>query len=453
MLNSFKLKLSLFLFKGHKRTILAKKNIATSFLIKGGSILVGLLLIPITINYVNPTQYGIWLTLSSIISWFSFFDIGIGNGLKNKLAETNALDQNEEGQVYVSTTYAILTIISLIVLLLFLCVNPHINWGSILKTTNYTGQSLNHVALAVVGFFCASFVIQLINVILTANHRSSTSSLIGLIGSFFSLILVFVLTKYAEASLIKLVLVLAGIPLLIQLISTIWLFKTSLSSLAPKYKLIDFKYAKDLLRIGGVFFIIQIGALVLFQTDNIVIVQLFGPKEVTVFNIAYKLFSVIIMVFTIIMTPFWSAYTDAFAKKDFIWINETFSKIKKYWFFMSIFSALLFFASPLIFKIWLKESVLISNNLSLAMSIYVMGYCWMMLHCFLLNGIGKIRLQLYLYIGSTILNIPIAIILGKEFGIVGVIFSNVLCFLVMGAALSIQCKKILNNTAIGIWNK
>jgi len=453
MIKKIELKFNSFFTEGHSRTLLAKKNIAISFLIKGGSIIIGLLLVPMTINYVNPTQYGIWLTLSSIISWFNFFDIGLGNGLKNKLAETNALGQNEKGQIFVSTTYAILTIISIVVFLLFFCINPFLNWAGILNSTNYTGQSLNLVALTIVGFFCVSFVIQLINTILTANHKPAKSSQIGLIGSFLSLIIIYILTVKTEASLIKLVLVLAGIPLLVQVIATFWLFRTSLSSLSPKYKLINFKYAKELLSVGGVFFIIQIGALVLFQTDNIVITQLFGPKEVTTFNIAYKLFSVIIMIITIIMTPFWSAYTEAYAKNDLVWIKEIFLKMKKYWLFLCFFSILLFCVSPIIFEIWLNGSVKIALSISLAMSIYVIGYCWMMIHCFLLNGIGKIRLQLYLYIGSTILNIPIAIMLGKEYGIVGVISSNIICFLIMGTFLSIQCKKIINKTATGIWNQ
>jgi O-antigen/teichoic acid export membrane protein len=65
--------------KGQSRSIDAKKNIVTSFVIKGINVLINLALVPLTIKYVNSTQYGIWLTLSSIITWFSFFDIGFGN--------------------------------------------------------------------------------------------------------------------------------------------------------------------------------------------------------------------------------------------------------------------------------------------------------------------------------------------------------------------------------------
>ncbi len=84
-----------FLNKGHIRSIGAKKNIFASFVIKGSSIIVGLFLVPLTINYLSPTKYGIWITLSSIIGWFSFFDIGLGNGLRNKFTEAVSNGKHE----------------------------------------------------------------------------------------------------------------------------------------------------------------------------------------------------------------------------------------------------------------------------------------------------------------------------------------------------------------------
>ena len=60
---------------GHQRSVKAKKNILATFIFKGCSIAISLILVPLTINYINPTQYGIWITLSSIVGWFAFFDI------------------------------------------------------------------------------------------------------------------------------------------------------------------------------------------------------------------------------------------------------------------------------------------------------------------------------------------------------------------------------------------
>ena len=69
-----------FFTEGHERSIKAKKNIAASFLLKGVSISVSYLLVPLTIHYLNPTKYGIWITLTSSIGWVAFFDIGLGKG-------------------------------------------------------------------------------------------------------------------------------------------------------------------------------------------------------------------------------------------------------------------------------------------------------------------------------------------------------------------------------------
>ena len=56
---------------GNSRSIIVKKNIIASFFLKCISILVSLQVVPLTITYINPTKYGIWLTLSSIIAWLS----------------------------------------------------------------------------------------------------------------------------------------------------------------------------------------------------------------------------------------------------------------------------------------------------------------------------------------------------------------------------------------------
>lgn len=78
------------LSSGDERTIKVKKNILASVLIKGVDFLVYLLLVPVTLGYLNQYEYGIWLTLSSILMWINSFDIGLGNGLRNKLSEALA---------------------------------------------------------------------------------------------------------------------------------------------------------------------------------------------------------------------------------------------------------------------------------------------------------------------------------------------------------------------------
>ena len=97
--------------KGSERSVNIKKNILLLLTIRGCSIVTSFVSLPLTLHYINPTRYGIWLTLSSVIGWFSFFDIGFGNGLRNRFAESVAKGQHELARIYVSTTYAMLSII------------------------------------------------------------------------------------------------------------------------------------------------------------------------------------------------------------------------------------------------------------------------------------------------------------------------------------------------------
>jgi O-antigen/teichoic acid export membrane protein len=439
--------------KGHERSVKAKKNILASFLIKGLSISISLVLVPLTINYVNPSRYGIWLTLSSIVGWFNFFDIGLGNGLRNNFTEAVAKGEEELARIYVSTTYAILSIIITVVLGLFFCINPFINWAKVLNTTPEMAGELSILAGIVFAFFCLRFIFQLLTTILTANQEPAKASLFDFLGSLLSLIIIFILTKTTSGNLIYLATALSFTPVLVLIASSLWFYTHNYRRFAPSFKYVKFRYARNLMSLGIKFFIIQMAALVLFNTSNIIVTQLFGPEEVTTFNVAYKLFSVIIMIFSIIATPLWSAFTDAYAKSDFDWIKETMSKMKKIWLLLIIFTIVILFISPWIFKIWVGDSVSIPFALSIAMSSYVIVYIWQTIHVFLLNGIGKIRLQLYLVMFSGVINIPLAIFLGKRLGLVGITVTSTILFIFMGIIFSIQTKKILNKTAVNIWNK
>lgn len=442
-----------FFKKGHERSVKVKKNILASLIIRGFSIAISLVLVPLTINYVDPNRYGIWLTLSSMVGWFSFFDIGFGNGLRNKFAEALAKGEHVLARVYVSTTYAILSIIIGIVLILFLSVNPFLNWAFILNTKSEMSGELSTLALIVFVFFCLKFIFQLITTVLTANQEPAKASLFDLLGSLVSLILIFILTKTTHGNLIYLGIVLSFIPVLVLIASSLWFYSRSYKIYAPSFKFVKFSYARNLTSLGLIFFIIQIGAMVLYNTNNIIITQLFGPKEVTVFNVTFKLFSVVTMIFSIIAGPLWSAYTDAYVRNDFDWIKGTLSKMKIIWVLLLFFSIFILVFSNVIFKYWIGNSVIVPFSLSIAMCIYVIVYLWQTIHVYLLSGIGKIRLQLYLVIISGIINIPLAIFMGKRFGLIGITLISTLLSVIMGIVFSIQVQKILNNSATGIWNK
>jgi O-antigen/teichoic acid export membrane protein len=442
-----------YLTTGHPRSILVKRNMLASLFIKGFSIFISLLLVPLTIHYINPTRYGVWLTLSSIISWFSFFDIGLGNGLRNNLTEAIAKNQYELARNYVSTTYAILFIITTVSLVLFLIVNPFLNWTKILNTPAEMGNELSTLALIVFSFFCLQLVFQLITIVLTANQKPAISSAINLAGTTLSMIIVFILTKTTNGSLLLLGLTISAVPVIILLISSIWLYKSKYKICAPSLKHVKFVYAKKLMTLGFNFFIIQIAAIVLFQTNNIIISQLFGPQQVTPYNIAFKYFSITTMTYAIVTTPLWSAFTDAWAKGDIQWIKKIINKMRTFWYGMTVLTIFMLFVSHFAYLLWIGDAVKIPVVLSCSMALNVIIIGWNTIYVQFINGAGKLKLQLLSGIFSTLITIPLAIYLGKIWGISGVVFSSCLLGFINTGWTYIQYNKIVNKKAFGIWNK
>ncbi|HEY8397174.1 MAG TPA: oligosaccharide flippase family protein, partial [Flavihumibacter sp.] len=311
------------------RTKLAIRNIIGSLFVKGGSVLISLLLVPLTIKYVNATQYGIWLALSSIIAWFSFFDIGLGNGLKNKLAEALAKEDTELARSLVSTTYALLCILVLAFVAIFLVVHHFMNWSAALSLPAEMEPELRRLISLVFILFCIQFILQTIMVILTAHQQVSTASFLSFLGNLLSLVFIFILTKTTEGNLYYLGLAFSATPLVVYFFSSLFYFKTKFRLIAPSFKSINFGYSKVLMGLGVKFFIIQIAAIILYQTTNILLLKLYDAEEVTAYNVSYRYFGVITMVFSIVMSPFWVAFSDAYHKQDFEWIKKTVNKLVK----------------------------------------------------------------------------------------------------------------------------
>jgi len=430
------------------------KNIIASFGIKGVSILVSLLLVPITIHYVNPTQYGIWLTLSSIIGWLSFFDIGFGNGMRNRFAEARATGDYDKAKAYVSTTYICISGIFTIVWILFFCINFFIDWSKILNAPEQMAKELSIVAVIVVSFFCLQMVLKLINTLLIADQKPAKSAFLDTLGQIFALLLIFILTKTTQGSLIYLALAFGFCPILVTLIFSFWFYSGKYANYKPNIRYFDKKIIGNVLNLGFRFFFIQIVAIIFFQTTNFLIAQTTNLQNVTLYNIVLKYFSVVTMAFSIILFPLWSAFTDAYVKQDLQWIRKITKNTTKIWGVSLIVTLFMVIISPYVYRLWVGKEIAnqIPISLSICCAIYVSISNWNNIIANFLNGIGKITLQLYLAVISGVIYIPLALTLSRYWGVNGIIIA--MCTIIIpGLILPIQCKKILTQKATGIYDK
>jgi O-antigen/teichoic acid export membrane protein len=425
---------------------------------RGATVLCGLLLIPITLKYLNSFNYGVWLTLSSITGWLSFFDLGLGNGLKNKLAQSLAEGNERLSRVYVSTTYFILSAILLLAFLLYIIAIPLIEWNNIVNA-NVPITDLNLIAHITIACFCLRLVTDLIFGVMAAKQQSGYIAIVGFISSLFVLVLVFGCSSFIiqrGQSLFIISVISSAVPLIVSLIASIFLFRTTYRTLKPSFRSIDLKEVKKIFSLGLRFFIIQLAVLIVYSTDNLVISQLYGPAAVTDYNIVYKYFSIVIMLWNMALVPYWTAFGNAYFTNDFEWIKRTIRKLEKAWLFLVFALLAMLIISPWVYKMWIGKEFNVPIELSALMVIFVMINTFSALYVTFINGTGKIQIQFYSCIFVAIINIPLSIALAKmlNWGTTGIVLANCISLLCCGPIWNyIQYKKIINKTDAGIWSK
>ena len=441
------------IMNGEKRTLVVKKNIIGAFVNKAFAILISLLLVPATIGYLDSEQYGVWLTVSSIVAWISYFDIGLVNGFKNRFAETKAIGKHSLSRQYVSTTYAMMLIIFSGVIILTECLNSYIDWSKFLNLSSTYEDLLRRVVSVLLIFVGLQFVLGVLTALLSADQKNAFSSFITTIGQGCSLFVIVLLTHYTYPNMLNVCLALVGTPCFILMLFSVYLYRTKYREYCPNIKFVNFKLCNKILGLGIKFFVIQICMLLIFQVTNVILSRQQGADSVTIYNVTYKYFSVFQMFFNILLSPFWAAYTDAYAKNDFSWMIKTYKKLLKVFLFAVPVMVLMYILYPYVFDIWLSGKVSVPSGVALGMCIYILILSFSNLLMILINGTGKVFLQMLVYVCCALFSIPLMSYLCELYGILGVLFVLGFVYAVQAFFGFIQLNKILNNSSFGIWNK
>lgn len=444
-------KLRLFFTAGHSRTLKAKKNIIISLIYKVASMIISFAFVPMILGYVDETRYGIWFTLSSIVTWFYVFDVGLGNGLRNKLAIALADEDTLLARKYISTSYAALALIMIIFSGLFFLIYKFISWELVFNAPVEMKTEITGLVLVVVLLFAIRFVLNLINSIVTAFQEPAIKEQINFFSNLTILISFYVLMKLTQGNLIYLGLALTIGPIVVLFILSLFLFRTKYAQFSPAINFVDFKYINSLMSLGLQFFIIQISAIILFTTSNIIITQLFNPAAVTPYNIAFKYMSISTILFSLIISPFWSAITDAYARHDLAWIKNMIRKLIWLWFLVVLMTVFLLVFSDFAYGLWFKNKIEVPFGLTALIALFVIMTNWITIYVQFINGVGKLRLQLIHGSVGALINIPLSIWLARYFGVPGVIMATIICQLPALVWAPIQYLKIINQKATGVW--
>lgn len=439
---------------GDNRSNLIRKNIIISFCIKIWSALVQLLMVPLTLHCLGVYENGLWLTISSLLIWIDNLDIGLANGLRNKLAVHLALGEKIEAQKTVSSTFYMLVLLFIPIIFLIniwiFCVDTYQFFNVDSDIVNNLNVILHVSAILV----CTTFIFKFIGNFYMALQLPAINNALNTLGQTIALLGVVVLYVTGIHSLLCVALINTISPLIVYVVAYPITFYKKYPDLCPHISMVSKSSMKSLATTGIKFFVLQIAGVVLFMSTNILISRFFSPELVTPYQIAYRYFMVLQLIFVIICAPYWTATTDAYKKNDFEWIkksNKLLDKMMTSLFIIAFFMVI--FARP-IYTIWIGDANAVSLPMTVIVAAYVMILVASMRYSYILNGFGTLRLQLIMTIIAAVLYIPLATLVCSYKNNLNYLLYVMCAVNLPGLLVNIvQYYKIVNRRAKGIWLK
>ncbi len=384
-------------------------NIFNAGLIKGGSMLVTLFTTRFYMAYFGGGSIlGLWFVLLSLLSLILNFDLGIGNGLRNRLVESLSEKDFTKGKKYISSAYIIIGACVVLIGIAGGIAFPFINWHSIFKIEIDTISKENLLLCVYITFFgiLLQFFLKLISSVLYALQKSFLNSLLILISNTAQLIFV-ALYKVGGASSRLTALsiahvICANLPLLV---ATIVIFSTKLRETRPSVKFFDKKYALDVMALGGLFFVVQLVYMLLLSTNDFFITRLGGTERVAEYNVYYQLFSLFEKFIYIMIVPIWSAVTKALKEMDFLWMKKLYRRL--HWIvLLAVFLEFVIVPFSSFGIRFLSNGVYKVDYLyAIAFALYSGVLIWVSVLCTFANGMGKLGVQVICYSAGAALKI------------------------------------------------
>ncbi|MDH5299862.1 MAG: polysaccharide biosynthesis protein [Gammaproteobacteria bacterium] len=401
-------------------------QVKSSFIFKGLAILATFVAMPITIKYLGNELFGVWATMLALISWVMLFDLGIGNGLRNKVSESLSASDYNSAREYVAASYMVVGFVAVVLFLVVLIVSISVSWQRIFNTTIVSEVALRESVIVLAMCILANFWISLVAQVFHGLQKTSYVVFSQFLANILALFSVYALYVFCDSSILYMVLA-YGLALVSSNLILTLILHAKHPRLMPFFSKPKLLQIKPLLTLGIQFFIIQLATLSIYMTDRIIISQILGPGMVTPYEVVLKLFSFFVLIQTLLLTPLLPAYTEAFHRGDYSWIKK-YTAAQLVVFLVLSLSALIFsFNADWLIQLWVGDGVDVPRYVVGLFVVLTIMMLWNAIFSCFIGAIGKLKIGVFITSFSAAINIPLSIYLAQtDLGVAGVILATII---------------------------
>lgn len=405
-----------------------------------------LVIIGMAARYFLPEQFGLWSILISLVGLFmTGGDLGLSNALKNQLSQLYGRTDSSQStdQTYFFSVFYILIISATILTVVFFIIQPFIPWAAVLKTTDASLTNQGAVLFTLGASLCAfNTAFNLFLPGFFSYQQCHWNAIVAVISKLILLLFmwgfVFSGSSFFSTTAMFFIVTLASsiVSMAIFLLVRRWKpIVISISTLIAKLR--------ELWRKSAQFAFLQIFSTFLLYADLFVIGKLLGLGSVGDYFLVKRIYLLVSAFQFTALLPIWSAYTEAVESKDYEWTCRVLSKSALYTSSISLVCVLFFaLAGNYALNIW-KGSEINAFSLFVFIGLWNIVYNWNNCFSVFLNATGNLKVQTILVGISAVIFIPLALLLGGKFGIIGICVALLLVNLPLSLSNPIQSFNII----------
>lgn len=402
------------------------KGVSYSYLRQLVTLIVGVISLPLLLNYMGSNVYGIWVLILSLTAYLSNVSFGIPSVMVTLVAKE---PDPKQKYVILEKSFRVLVAITVMVLVIFiLTISYSADW-IILLLGNVEGDLIDITKRIFILLVIVSLIKLPLNLYMQF-FRGMNMVYISEVYTLFTVLSDFIAILVAVYFQLD----------IFMFVALMLLGQLSLNIIVVVHVLIKFSYLrseescgreitkKRVLKIGFYFFQMGVLASVVGATDNLIINHYLSPEYVASYSIAFKIFLYFTMFTIIINGVLGPSYGNAYAEGDWGAIQKTLSLTIK---LLPVFSGLvwfflLFYAKDII-EIWLGNSDIFGGYLlifSLGLYSYILAYATS--YATLIYSFNIAHKALKIFWLEALLNLVLSLLLIQYLGIAGVALATAL---------------------------
>ncbi len=378
---------------GARRDLSIRLAVLTSFLSKGGTVLLQLIALPAALRVMGRAEFGIFGTVSTALATVHLLEIGIGPALAHGISKAGATDDHDLRRRLASTAFFLVAAIGVLAGLLLSGVLLTVPITSLFGEKYAGTEAAMRPALWLgLGLFLGLYLLNLTDRLREGLLEVASTNTWGAAGNVLAAIAVGIGVLWIP-EVWYLVLAVHGSVVLAKLGNTVSLWRRHVD-LRPRLKSLDRSLARLLVSDGAAF--ATCALLVGFVEYNVctwLVGHRSGPDVVALYMIFVQV-SVMQLGFVMMLsTPTWPAVAEALAREDVAWARHASKRLYLLGMGFAACAAVGWVTlGPWVLHLWLGDEFTgLPRTLMAAFAFYFAAHAWRHLNHVLMIGTGQVR--------------------------------------------------------------